>query len=187
MCGRTERHDENECPFAHANHDPGRRRDHKRRYYSYERCLHFSDVGDCPEKDACLFAHGDNEVWFHPLFYRTHRCSDALACNTRFCPFVHTDEEDRTDVVRHAQRNHLLRLLRLSNQEPPRPRLDPIARPPGVNIGVQQQQEPDESVLAAFPTDLSRAIPPLQADDAAPLEEALSKRKHISEAGSSNN
>ncbi|KAH6794610.1 hypothetical protein C2S52_005087 [Perilla frutescens var. hirtella] len=230
MCGRTEQHDENECPFAHAHHDPGRRRDHNRRYYSYERCPHFSEVGACPDRDACLFAHGDNEVWFHPLFYRTRRCSDAPVCTTRFCPFVHTDEEDRTAEVQREQRGHRRRLWRLSNQEqqfsnqprsantsaqgssssvsnrnqrpnysqtpmivrreetPPRPRLDPIARPTRANIGVHvhQQQEPQSSVLAPFPTDLSRAIPPLQAD-AAPLKEARSKRKHNSEAGSSNN
>ncbi|KAH6825242.1 hypothetical protein C2S53_018754 [Perilla frutescens var. hirtella] len=66
---------------------------------------------------------------------------------------------------------------------PPQPRLDPIARPPRATIGVQHQQP--QSVLAPFPTDLSRAITHLQAD-AASLKDARSKRKHDDEAGSSN-
>lgn len=52
-------------------------------------------------KDSCTFAHSEEEMYFHPLFYKTKRCFHEMKNGQClkfgvFCPFVHSEVEKRS-------------------------------------------------------------------------------------------
>lgn len=52
----------------------------------------------CQFKNACPFAHNDNEILYHPLFFRKFKC--RLDCNNANCPYSHNEQLD-TDLNLH--------------------------------------------------------------------------------------
>ncbi|CEM04570.1 unnamed protein product [Vitrella brassicaformis CCMP3155] len=52
----------------------------------------------CNHGDKCPFAHSNEEIMYHPLFYKRHLCKqyqETNACSQYFCPFVHSLAEVR--------------------------------------------------------------------------------------------
>merc|ERR1719217_332815 len=54
-----------------------------------------SEMGFCPNGDMCTFAHGRNEVSYHPAKYKTRLCNGAECRGEAVCCFAHSDDDLR--------------------------------------------------------------------------------------------
>ncbi len=85
-----------ECVYAHF-HDEIRRKPHLFDYGS-NKCVFFSKekINSCPFGDKCKDAHGENEVEFHPLNYKTAICWKKNCFNQETCPMAHNRMDFRS-------------------------------------------------------------------------------------------
>ena len=68
--------------------------------YQPVKCPSLLETGECLNGDLCRYAHTQNEVNYHPLFYKTEPCSGCVyEKNTRFCPYFHPDELNRKVTI----------------------------------------------------------------------------------------
>jgi len=64
--------------------------------YQPMKCPSIAENIPCPNGDSCRYAHTQNEINFHPLFYKTEPCAGCFFdSNSKFCPFYHADEISR--------------------------------------------------------------------------------------------
>jgi len=79
---------------------------------------------DCPQGDACIFAHGRDEISYHPAKYKTRLCNTKGCRGESICCFAHGDAEIRS----HAAGKYSYWLLIGQGQRgPPGPRSPPGA------------------------------------------------------------
>uniref|UniRef100_A0A0G4ICU3 C3H1-type domain-containing protein n=1 Tax=Chromera velia CCMP2878 TaxID=1169474 RepID=A0A0G4ICU3_9ALVE len=104
--GKCQRHDL--CPHSHCL--AWQRRNPMQYYYTSELCPNICFVrngekmkliNSCNLGKNCTYAHSKEEQLYHPLNYKTKRCTSAGSCKRCFCPFAHEDSEIRTP--RHIQ------------------------------------------------------------------------------------
>ncbi|CEM27200.1 unnamed protein product [Vitrella brassicaformis CCMP3155] len=53
----------------------------------------------CKMGDKCPYSHSAEEIFYHPLFYKTRECPSyqrMSSCPRYYCPFIHSRAEDRT-------------------------------------------------------------------------------------------
>ena len=83
------------CVYAHFPHKI-RRKPHLFDYGT-NKCLFFSkeNINSCPFGDKCKDAHGENEVEFHPLNYKTTICRKQNCFNQETCPKAHNNMDFR--------------------------------------------------------------------------------------------
>jgi len=68
--------------------------------YQPTKCSSLSENKPCLNGELCKFAHTQNEINFHPLFYKTEPCSGCFFdTNSKFCPFYHSDEISRKVIL----------------------------------------------------------------------------------------
>ena len=71
--------------------------------YNPTPCPDFYENFLCDDVDACQFSHSQDEMLYHPAFYKTELCR-AAACvyeNTPLlCPYVHPGESSRLKIAR---------------------------------------------------------------------------------------
>jgi len=66
-------------------------------------------IKNCPLGHACKHAHTQNEINFHPLTFRTVKCTKtSTKCTTPFCPYFHKKAEKREPQA-------FLRIIQISN------------------------------------------------------------------------
>jgi len=63
-------------------------------------CDQIKENGVCVIGDECSFAHTENEVNYHPLYYKTEPCVTCEFANTpKLCPQYHSDEANRALIL----------------------------------------------------------------------------------------
>ncbi|CCF72659.1 hypothetical protein BMR1_01G00980 [Babesia microti strain RI] len=62
----------------------------------------------CTRGKHCAFAHSKEEELYHPLVYKTKRCSAFPRCTRYYCPFIHFPEEARSGKC--AEHMELMRI-----------------------------------------------------------------------------
>ncbi|GLC60269.1 hypothetical protein PLESTB_001592700 [Pleodorina starrii] len=94
-CPHGYRHSWTHCPFSHVGETACRRcpRAHS---YIPEPCGHARAKRQCPNGDACPYAHNTFEQWLHPARYRTRLCYLGANCRRPTCFFAHSVDELRS-------------------------------------------------------------------------------------------
>lgn len=117
-CEKRYTHESKNCAFAHIHMNHGWLRRNPRMYkYTPELCKHVkydrklqAFVNSCPEGKSCSFSHSQEEVNYHPHFYKTMVCNGGSAreadlmleneakgmlkcrgASMDICPFIHYD------------------------------------------------------------------------------------------------
>ncbi|WIA31900.1 hypothetical protein OEZ86_002761 [Tetradesmus obliquus] len=92
MCKRVDKHDREECPYAH----PGElaRRRHPSLYKALP-CPEARAKKICPRLENCNCSHSTFEFWLHPDRFKTFLCERGANCNRPICFFAHDDNELR--------------------------------------------------------------------------------------------
>ena len=68
--------------------------------YQPVKCPYFGENGYCSQDDACKYSHTQNEISYHPLFYKTEPCMDCQFSKTpKLCPGYHSDETSRSTAL----------------------------------------------------------------------------------------
>lgn len=63
-------------------------------------CSHLLERGICPNEDQCQYAHTQNEINYHPLYYKTEPCGGcAFIANPNMCCKYHLDEVSRSLIL----------------------------------------------------------------------------------------
>jgi len=63
-------------------------------------CPSFSMGYQCMEESRCRYSHTQNELNYHPLYYKTEQCTNcAHPNNPKACPRYHEDEVNRKSFV----------------------------------------------------------------------------------------
>jgi hypothetical protein len=107
-CKRKAAHNSYECKGYHGVLE--RRRKLTTSEYSIVPCAAvfqggvFLDPMNCYFKQACENAHTKNEVFYHPLFFRTKECGESNCPRLLACPFIHSaaqpTEEQRAEEMK---------------------------------------------------------------------------------------
>ncbi len=64
----------------------------------------FSDPSDCPYGDACPMCHTKNELYYHPLRFRTRSCARSPCPYGEYCPDKHLEMiEEREELQEDPQ------------------------------------------------------------------------------------
>ena len=72
--------------------------------YQTVKCPSVNEKGVCAKGESCKFAHTQNEVFYHPFFYKMEPCKGCIyENNSKFCPYYHSDETSRQMVVEKAK------------------------------------------------------------------------------------
>ncbi|PNH00861.1 Zinc finger CCCH domain-containing protein 30, partial [Tetrabaena socialis] len=95
-CPHGYRHSWTHCPFSHAG-ETARRRCPRQFSYLPDPCPHARAKRQCPNGDACPYAHSTFEQWLHPSRYRTRLCYLGANCKRATCFFAHSVEELRSN------------------------------------------------------------------------------------------
>jgi len=68
--------------------------------YQPIKCSYLTENKPCLNGEICKFAHTQNEINFHPIFYKTEPCQGCFFdSNSKFCPFYHSDEVSRKMIL----------------------------------------------------------------------------------------
>mmetsp|Transcript_158863 Transcript_158863/g.280659 ORF Transcript_158863/g.280659 Transcript_158863/m.280659 type:complete len:639 (+) Transcript_158863:83-1999(+) len=70
--------------------------DGRLRYWDVQCPVWNGELAFCPHGEACIFAHGRNEVSYHPAKYKTRLCNVTECRGEAVCCFAHTEDELRT-------------------------------------------------------------------------------------------
>lgn len=63
-------------------------------------CPHWnSELGFCMNGDACLFAHGRDEISYHPAKYKTQMCNGSDCRGAGVCCFAHGEDDFRPQAL----------------------------------------------------------------------------------------
>jgi len=63
-------------------------------------CPNLNENGTCSQEDSCQYAHTQNEINYHPLYYKTEVCKGCqYGLNPKLCPKFHSDETNRTLIL----------------------------------------------------------------------------------------
>lgn len=67
-------------------------------------CPAIQKDGICENDDACKFCHNQNELQYHPLYYKTEPCNGCnYENNPKLCPRFHADELSRSVLLERFQ------------------------------------------------------------------------------------
>ena len=93
-------HDKAMCDYYHNPQDF--RRNPKEYNYEPLECQYWVkrdiityEEGGCPNHKQCKRCHGWKELEYHPLIYKTKKCSDSRFCKKKICSYYHTIDEKR--------------------------------------------------------------------------------------------
>lgn len=150
-CKITKHHETVVCRFWHTNRD--RRRNPYEIPYTTTVC---TDFPNCPEGDACMNAHSQLEVMFHPIHYKTSLCKargpltgpNRCTRDPLICAFCHGKDDSRHLNYRYNRASAVV--ARPAEDEMPAlkpapPALKPAAPPAAVKKQVLPAQSNNSS------------------------------------------
>eukprot|EP01022_Parablepharisma_sp_SALTPOND_P017653 TRINITY_DN2860_c0_g1_i1.p1 TRINITY_DN2860_c0_g1~~TRINITY_DN2860_c0_g1_i1.p1 ORF type:complete len:701 (+),score=83.36 TRINITY_DN2860_c0_g1_i1:99-2105(+) len=95
------------CEFYHNILE--RRRNPEIFSYGNTRCLktfvngRYANPSECPNGDSCKQCHTKNEFYYHPLNYKSQKCTRSRCPYEKYCPDIHGDEfalgENDTEII----------------------------------------------------------------------------------------
>ncbi|KXZ46823.1 hypothetical protein GPECTOR_40g557 [Gonium pectorale] len=153
-CPHGYRHSWTHCPFSHAG-ETARRRCPRTHNYLPDACPNARAKRQCPNGDACPYAHNTFEMWLHPQRYRTRLCYLGANCRRPTCFFAHSVEELRSVDEGDGSASPAVTGMGVPPLAlPPLPSPPPLP-PPGTNSSAGDYSQPMGMGAPMLPTSMS--------------------------------